>query len=369
MNLRPWDLWSKSGEPRPETPEIVATLDHVLEIAPHHPLANHLMIHAVEASLHPDKAEAAADRLRELIPETGHLVHMPSHIDIRLGNYEKAINANKKAVAADKIFVEAAGPGGFMAMYRAHNYHFLVYGAMFDGQSKLALTSARELLQAVPASVAETMPDVLDGFLATPYHVMERFGMWDAILAEPAPDAKFAVTNAMWHFSRGLAYSSLGKLVEAAGELAAYERACEKVSGSATIGNNKAKAVLAVGQSLLTGELAYRAGRADEGFAHLREAVKRDDNLAYDEPWGWMQPVRHALGALLLEAGRVEDARDVYAKDLELHPHNGWALHGLAECQRKLGQADEAKKTEALFNAAWARADIKINASCFCRTK
>jgi tetratricopeptide (TPR) repeat protein len=367
MNLIPWDYWSRTGEPRAETPEIVSTIEGVLAKHPEHPGAIHAYIHAVEASTDPGRALAAADRLRRLVPASGHLVHMPSHIDIRLGHYKQAIQANLAGIEADQKRVQRAGPGIFYSLYRAHNYHYVVYAGMFDGQRELSLRHARELQEQVPLDFILKMVDFLDGFYAVPYHAMVRFGMWDEILAEPAPPEGLKVTPALWHYSRGVALSALGRTDEATKELAAFEAAYSRVPDTAMIGNNPAKVVLDIARPMLTGELEYRKGNHDVAFAALREAVARDDSLRYDEPWGWMQPVRHALGALLLEQGRLDEAEAVYRADLERHPDNGWALHGLAECLRRAGRSQDAKQVDARFASAWTRADTKIKASCFCR--
>jgi tetratricopeptide (TPR) repeat protein len=369
MDLRPWDLWSKEGEPRPETAEIVATLDEILAKNPNHPGANHFMIHTVEASPRPEKALPAANRLRDLIPEAGHLVHMPSHIDIRLGHYAEAIEANRRGIEADRRTVALVGSAGFYTIYRAHNYHFLVYAAMFDGRSQLALKSARELNAMLQPDAVAAMPEILDGFLATPYHVMERFGMWEELLREPAPESWLPITGASWHYARGLALATLGRVDEAEAERALFEKGIALVPESASFGNNRARVVLEVGKALLAGEIEYRRGNLDAAFAQLREAVRRDADLAYDEPWSWMVPPSHALGALLLESGRVAEAEQVYRDDLVRHPNNGWALHGLAECRRRGGDAAGAESVGEMFTTAWSRADIKIPGSCFCRTK
>ncbi len=368
MDLRPWDLWSAQGEPRPETPEVLQVLEGILARHAGHPLANHAYVHAIEASPHPEKGLAAADRLRALIPGAAHLVHMPSHIDIRLGRYAEAIEANERAVAADRAYLKVSPQGGFYSMYRAHNYHFLVYAAMFRGQSRLALDRARELLRVLPQEDVRAIPDVLEAFLATPYHVLVRFGRWEEILAEPAPPPEHAVTVASWRYARGMALGALGRVEEATGEQEAFERACVSVPESRFAGNNPAKTVLEIGRALLAGEIEYRRGRHDRAFEHLREAVRRDTALQYDEPWGWPQPAAHSLGALLLEQGRIDEAEAVYRADLKRHPGNGWSLHGLAECLRKRGAAAEALTSEEQFRAAWAAADVAIHASCFCRT-
>jgi len=253
-------------------------------------------------------------------------------------------------------------------MYRAHNYRFLVYAAMFRGQSRLALERAREILRALPPQDVRAIPDVLEEFLAAPYHVLLRFGRWEEILAETAPAPEQPLVRAFWRYARGMALGALGRVREAVVEQEAFERACAAVPESRFVGNNSAKTVLEIGRALLTGEIEYRRGRYDLAFDRLREAVRRDAALQYDEPWGWMQPAAHALGALLLEQGRLEEAEAVYRADLKRHAGNGWSLRGLAECLGKRGAAPEAAKTEEQFRAAWAAADVAIRASCYCRT-
>ncbi len=367
MDLRPWDLWTPEGRPRPETPEVLATLEAVVALAPGHPGALHFTIHALEASPFPERAQGAADVLRRLVPDAGHLVHMPSHIDIRLGHYDKAVTANMQAISADRRFVERRGRKGFYNMYRAHSYHFLAYAAMFEGRRSLALEAARELVREMPVEEVLANPDVLEGFLAVPVHVMVRFGLWDALLAEPRPPADFPVTTAFWHYGRTVALSALGRVAAAEAELEALRRTAVAVPESAYVGNNTARVLLDIALPMAEGELEYRRGNHARAFALLREAVRRDDALRYDEPWGWMQPVRHALGALLVERGRVGEAAEVYREDLLLHPDNGWSLQGLAECLRKSGKDAEAAEVEARHRVAWARADITARASCFCR--
>ncbi len=368
MDLRPWDLWTKDGKPQPETPEILAVLERVLALDARHVGANHLAIHAWEMSPTPEKAVASADRLRSLVPGAAHLVHMPAHIDVRLGHYEAAVRANQAAIEAARERVERSGRGGFYALYRAHNYHFLVYAAQFDGRYELALRNARELVQELPAEIVTAMPEFIEGFLPTPLHVLVRFGKWQEVLAEPEPGAAFPGTRAFWHYARGLAFSALGRLDEAAAEQAALETAYAAVPENYTIGNNPTRTVLDIARAMLSGVLEYRRGHHDAAFAHLREAVVQDEALKYDEPWGWFQPAAHALGALLLEQGQLAEAEAVYRRDLELHPGNGWALHGLEECLRRSGRTDEADAALAAFRECWQRADVAIRASCFCRT-
>lgn len=369
MDLRPWDLWSAEGEPRPETPEVIATLETVLARTPDHPGALHYYIHTMEASPTPEKAVPAADRLRARVPGASHLVHMPSHIDIRVGRYAEAVAANARATSVDRRRVERHGAGGFYVIYRAHNYHFLMWSAMFDGQRAVALKAARDVVVELPAEAVAAMPQFIEGFLGSPYHVMVRFGMWEELLREPQPAAELLATTAMWHYGRTLAFAALGRVEEAEREQALFEAAKGRVPAHYTMGNNGVAAILDVASAMLAGEVAYRRGNFDAAFEHLREAVRRDDALRYDEPWGWVQPARHALGALLLEQGRLDEAEAVYRRDLERHPGNGWSLHGLAECQRRTGRTVEAAATDALFRSAWKRSDIPLHASCFCRTR
>jgi hypothetical protein len=367
MNTRPWDHWSRTGEPRPETPEIVATLEGVLAQHADHAGANHAYIHAVEASPHPEKALAAADRLRNRIPGAGHALHMPSHIDIRLGNYLQAVVANQRGIAVDLVRVKRTGPGGFYAVYRAHNYHFLAYAAMFDGQKGIAVKAAQDLRRSIPLDVVRTLPAFLDGFYAVPYHVAVRFGLWDDILAEAEPPADLAVTTAFWRYARGVAYAATDRVDAALAEQKAFEAAAERVPADAFMGNNAVSTLLDIARPMLAGEIEYRRGNHERAFALLRDAVARDDSLRYDEPWGWMQPVRHALGALLLEQGELEEAEAVYRDDLQRHPENGWALHGLAECLKRSGRGPESRQVLTRFDKSWARADIQLKSSCFCR--
>ncbi len=365
MNLRPWDLWTSEGIPQPGTGEIVTILERVLEKHPDHPGACHFYIHTMEASPFFAKALPAADILRNRMPGAGHLVHMPSHIDIRLGSYEDAITANQKAIEADNIWISS---GGFYTFYRAHNHHFLVYAAMFDGQKELALSASEDLIDAIPLEVVRAYPDFLDGFIAVPTHVMVRFGMWDELIQQVRPPEDLYLTTAFWHYGRTVAFAASGRVEEASGEYEALLNAYEQVPGSRLIGNNPGKTVLDIGVLMAKGELEYRKGNYEEAFRLLRMAVQKDDELRYDEPWGWMMPIRHSLGALLLEQGHHEEAIEVFQTDLQLHPKNGWSLKGLASCYHLTGQHQKAILTENLFDESWSRSDIQLKAACFCST-
>ncbi len=368
MDLRPWDQWTTEGKPQPGTEEVVAVLASVFRREPDHPLACHLTIHALEASKDPGKALPAADNLRNRAPGAGHLVHMPSHIDVRTGRYADAVEANRKAIAADRRYIERGGIRGFYEIYRAHNFHMLAYAAMFDGRSAIALQAARDMVADLPMDLVDKLPEHLEGYLTIPLHVLVRFGRWEEVLGEPKPAPNRLVSTAMWHYARGVAFSVTGHLEEAEAERASFERAAEAVPEKFQIGNTPARSVMGVAGPMLSGEILFRRGKIDDAFEKLREAVRADEALRYDEPRGWMQPAAHSLGALLLQAGRVEEAEKVYRRDMEHFPENGWSLHGLAECLRRSGRTEEAAKAEDRFKTAWARADVKPPGSCFCRT-
>jgi tetratricopeptide (TPR) repeat protein len=364
MNLRPWDLWKPTGEPQEGTPEIVEALERALAMVEDHPGACHFYVHTMEASPDPGKALPAANILRNRIPGAGHLVHMPSHIDIRLGHYANSIEANLRGIQVDSSWLHQQG---FYTIYRAHNYHFLAYSAMFDGQRELAMNAARSIAKTIPMELVRAYPDYLDAFMAIPIHVMVRFGLWEDILKEERPDDDMSAHIAFWHYGRTVAFAALGRVDEAQAEFQQFRTAAKSVPESRLLGNNIVNTILDVGLSMAEGELEYRKKNYAKAFALLRLAVDRDDALHYDEPWGWMMPVRHALGALLLEQGKVAEAEAVYREDLRLHPENGWALQGLTECLHKLKKHDMAQETDARFRKAWARADITIEASCYCR--
>jgi tetratricopeptide (TPR) repeat protein len=363
MNLRPWDLWTPDGQAQPETPEIMEILEKVMEKIPDHPGACHLYIHTMEASPYPERALPAANILRNRIPGAGHLVHMPSHIDIRLGHYQDAIAANAKAILADSVWIT---DDGFYTMYRAHNYHFLAYAAMFDGQKKKALDAARKMVYQIPLEVVLMFPDFIDGFIAVPYHVMVRFGMWEELIEEPAPSDDLLLTTAFWHYARTVAFAALGRVDEGDASYDSLLAAYDRVPESRLIGNNPGKTVLDIGLLMAKGELEYRKGNYNLAFNLLRQAVEQDDALRYDEPWGWMMPVRHALGALLTEQENFSEAEAVFLEDLRLHPDNGWALKGLSTCYHKTGRHHKAKMADERFKKAWSRSDINLDVACFC---
>ena len=364
-DLRPWDLWTSDGKPQPGTEELLATIEAVLNLVPRHPLANHLMIHAVEASPNPEKADRAADMLRELQPGLGHMVHMPSHIDVRRGRWEESITANAKAIEADRRYVARSREQGFYRLYMAHNHHMLTYSAMMTGQSALALRTIREMVADMPLSFFK---DNLwaDGLMAMPLEVLMRFGKWDDILAQPTFPEFVPLSRSLQHYARAISYAAKDNMPGAEREQAAFLEQRKKVVKEATLGNNTAADILDLAESFMRGELLFRSGKVDEGLAALREAAAREDRLRYDEPPDWIQPVRHALGAALLSAGRFADAEAVFRDDLAKLPGNGWSLYGLSRALSLQKKDAEAARVEKQFDATWKKADIKIKSACLC---
>ncbi|MGB9474142.1 MAG: hypothetical protein WCE87_03630 [Candidatus Udaeobacter sp.] len=371
MDLRPWNQWTSEGQPNPGTEEIIATLDAVLKLNPRHPFANHLYIHAVEASPHPERAELAADRLRKLQPGLAHNVHMPSHIDIRRGRWHEAIATNVNAVQADKRYRNVTGNRavGLFPFYAAHNQHMIVYAAVMTGQSKLAMRYVREMMKDLPPEFVKENAALVESFGAIPLEVMVRFGKWDDILAEPEnyPDyTPFA--RAFHHGARAIAFAARGDTEKARNEQAIFRDRVQHVPKDTAVGNNSAESIIALANHMIEGELLIAEAKLDSGLAELRVALTLEDALTYDEPPSWMVPLRHTIGANLMAAGRFAQAEQVYRDDLKRLPENGWSLFGLSEAlgeQEKRGAEFEA--TRARFNKVWAKADVKITSSCLCR--
>ncbi|MEM6669854.1 MAG: tetratricopeptide repeat protein [Pseudomonadota bacterium] len=384
MNRTPWQLWDlKNGAPNPQasTKEAMAILERAFDQTPgawEHPGLLHMYIHLMEMSPHPERALRHGDRLNGLVPDAGHLVHMATHIDVLCGDYQNVLARNLAAAEVDEKFKAHAGGANFYALYRIHNLHFALYGAMFLGQKAAAIDAAKRLRDEVPDEVVRVYPDLFETFVAALPHVYVRFGMWSEILDLEQPEDKelYTTTNALILYARAVALANLGRHDEAETARQAFDEAFAVVPDERMLFQNKARDVLAVAEQMVLGEIAFKAGRREEGLAYLREAVSRDDNLMYEEPWSWPQPTRHALGALLMEAGEYEEAEAVYRADLGLdgklprpsqHPRNVWALHGLHECLTRRGETVERMHIKGLLDQAVARADIAIRASCLCR--
>jgi tetratricopeptide (TPR) repeat protein len=370
MNLRPWDQWTPDGKPQSGTDEIIATLDAVLTLNPNHPLANHLYIHAVEASPNPERAIAAADRLRNLQPGLAHNVHMPSHIDIRTGQWLKAVDTNAKAVEADQRYRKIFGQAkGFLNVYIAHNRHMLSYAAMMTGQRDLAMKHIRAMVAEIPADFLKENALQAEGNVAMPLEVMVRFGLWDEILAEPEKYTdKMWFTRAFHHAARAIAYAAKGDTVNARKAQSVFVERAKLVPKEDFVSNNSCEALFAVAIPMVEGEILIAEGKIDRGIEQLRAAIQKEDALKYDEPPGWLIPVRHSLGAVLMKQQRFAEAEQVYRDDLARLPENGWSLLGLAESLRKQKKnADEVAQTQAKFKKVWAKADLTITTSCLCQ--
>ncbi len=390
MNRTPWKMWNLSSGGVAEgagTEEAVAVMERAFDNQPEswsHPGLLHLYVHLMEMSPFPQRALRQGDRLRELVPDAGHLRHMPTHIDVLCGHYQDVVVDNWKAIVADRKYLEQVGPMNFYSAYRIHNYHFAIYGAMFLGQYQPALDAAEELIATTPEALlrlpSPPMADFIEGYIPMKQHVLIRFGRWHEILEQELPEDRelYCVTTAMMLYAKSVAHSALGNVAEAEQAKAAFLAAKAKVPESRLVHNNTCCDLLDIAEEMLNGELEYRRGNFDQAFAHLRRSVELDDALPYDEPWGWMQPTRHALGALLLEQGRTAEAEAVYRADLGLdgklsracqHPDNIWSLHGLYECLSKRQDTKEAPMIKQRLDLALGRADVKVHASCYCRRR
>lgn len=384
MNLSAWKLWDLvTGKPKQGTRTLEAkdVLEKALrnKDAYQHPGLLHMYIHLIEMSPTPELGLVPADSLRYLVPDSGHACHMASHLDVQVGDYRAAVLANQLATIADEKFLKHEGPFNFYTNYRMHNYHTLIYAAMFAGQKAVALDAVDRMEATLPKKFIAQIPDFLEVYMSVRSHVMVRFGMWEEIIAGPLPDdpVLYCVTTAMAYYSKGVAYAATGNITEAEHQRELYLEAAKQVPESRLDFPNKCIDIMGVGSAMLDGEIEYRRGNYDEAFEHLRRAIELDDGLGYGEPWSWMQPSRHAYAALLLEQDHVEEAAAVYRADLGLddsvirarhHPNNVWALQGYHECLVRLGRTDEAKIIEPQLKVAVAVADVPVTSSCFCRT-
>ncbi|HET9638382.1 MAG TPA: hypothetical protein VFP12_04170 [Allosphingosinicella sp.] len=362
MNTNPWKLWTADGRPGPGTPAVLAALRKVLAKDPKHPGANHYWIHAVEASRDPAQAVPSADALVGMMPSAGHLEHMPAHIYQRVGRYEESAEANRKGAAADVAYLKLTPAPDYYPMYLIHNYQFLAYSAAMEGRRAETVKALRDARAAVPDAMLLAMPG-LDWSIGYLYDGMARFGLWDEILAEPAPDPKLAGLTIGWLQARASALAAKGRVAEAKAILPELERRIAATPADATQGQNPARPLYEIGALKAKARIALAEGQRGAARMALREAVTKEDKLAYNEPSDEFFPVRHLLGASLLDAGRPAEAEAVYREDLRRNPSNGWALHGLVralEAQRKKSNAEKAQ-----FKEAWRHSDTELTASAF----
>jgi tetratricopeptide (TPR) repeat protein len=362
MNTNAWKLWSLDGQPAPGTPEIVAVLESVLARDPRHPGANHYYVHALEASPHPEKAVAAAERLPGMMPAAGHLEHMPAHIMQRVGRYADAAEANRKGAAADRAYLGRTQPPDYYPMYVAHNFQFLAYATAMQGRKADTLAAVKAAREAIPESVLLAMPGA-DWWAAEYYMAEVRFGAWDQLLAEPRPNPALKALTGGYLFATAVALAERDRVAEAEARLAELEQLRASLPQDLPAGLNVAPDVLALAATLAKAKIAVaRADRAS-AIRLLTDAVAQEDRLAYDEPADWFFPVRHILGEELLKAGRGADAEAVYREDLRRNPANGWSLYGLAKALRAQHKNAAARSTDAQFRDAWRQADVSLTAS------
>ena len=390
MTRTPWALWNlRSGEPSEgaSTLEAIEVLESAMQrieatgASPHAGML-HMYIHVMEMSTEPEKALRACDQLRELAPGAAHLCHMPSHIDVRCGHYYEAVKANDRAIAADRVYLENEGAINFHTLSRIHNLHLKIYASLFLGQFGGAMEAAEEIIATTPEKLLRienpAMADWMEAYIGMKAHVFIRFGKWQEIIDHPMPADPdlYLMSTAVWNYAKTIANAALGHVEAAEKQLELFYQTSARVPETRYVFNNTCIDVLKIAEQMALGEIEYRKENYEVAYDHLRRAVHLDDNLKYDEPWGWMQPARHALGALLLEQGHVADAKQVYMDDLGLtdvlvttsqHHDNLWSLHGLVECLDREGDHEQAKLMRKRLDLAKARADVPIRASCACR--
>ncbi|WP_377187417.1 hypothetical protein [Ruegeria meonggei] len=387
LNLTPWKMWDlKTGQPAEgaATLEAQKALEDAMTNDPaamSHPGLLHLYVHLMEMSPTPEKALKAGDVLRTLVPDAGHLVHMPTHIDVLCGHYHNVVYWNEKATEADLKYYEREGAFNIYTGYRQHDYHFAIYGALFLGQMEPALRANQGLWNTTPEDMLRVesppMADYFESYMSMGPHILIRFGRWEEAkaLELPADPDLYRTLTATTHYARAVAYAATDQVAEAEAEEQLFLSAKACVPESRLLHNNRVIDLLEIAREMLRGEIEYRKGNYDLAFAHLRRSVELDDTLPYDEPWGWMQPTRHALGALLFEQGHVAEAEAIYREDLGLggtlsrasiHPDNVWSLKGLHDCLKARGEHIEITQVKQRLDLSLARADRAVGASCFC---
>lgn len=371
MELNPWNYWTLDGAPRGTTAEVVATLERVIERNFEHAGAHHYYIHIIEASYNPELAEPSADKLYTLMPGAGHMVHMPSHIYMRVGRFDDAVESNRLAMLADEGYItQCRAQGIYPLAYYPHNMHFMGWAAVESGRSQIAIDAARKMAAHVPAGNDPGAIALKQTFLCTPIYTLVRFNRWDEVLAEPKPADDLTFVNAIWHYARGRAWAAKGDLASARAELEALRALAADESFKAyPIGFSTAATVLTIADRIVEAEIAEAEGDVDKAIALLEAAVRLEDGMTYNEPPDWHYPVRLSLGAALLKAGRAQEAEAVYWKDLTRHKYYPWTLYGLAQALDAQGKADQAAEVRANLKGRWAHADIDLISSDECVPK
>ncbi len=369
MIRKPWELYSLDFEPAEDTPKIEAVLERVMEIDPDNPGAKHLYIHTVELSEEPARGLTAADDLIGMVPASGHLHHMPTHIYVQVGQWDKAIVQNAKAMKADARYRKLSPKQGIQHLYMTHNSHMLAFAAMMSGREREALAAARAMWRDVPSDVLPEVAPYVDPWMCAVYDVQKRFGRWDAIIAEPAPPDFLPITKAIWHAHRAIAYAARKDFDSAEREYKAFRDARAAMPEDLLWFTDPAVEILAVCDHFVAGEIALHRGDYKKAAEELEAGAKLEDGLTYSEPPQWTQPVRHTLGAVYLKSGRYADAERVYREDLAKWPDNGWSLYGLSRALHAQGKTKEAKEVAQQYDKAWAKADAPTSTSCKCIPK
>ena len=367
LDLHPWNLWRKDGSIQPCTPEIIAVLEKSLKLEPKHIGANHFYIHAMEMSDHAESAVVSADLLRDLVPGSGHLVHMPSHTYIRMGRYHDGVVANQKAVLVDSLYVDAChAQGVYPLAYYPHNAHFMAACAMLAGESKIAMKGAVTTSElAHKKLLRDPAWATLQHYYSIPWYVQVKLGLWKDILVSAAPEKDLKYTLVIWHYAQGMAKLSENKLSDARNHLAEVK----SIMSDTTIkelsiwGINSVFDLCVIASKMLEGECLAKEKDYSKAISILREAIAAEDALNYNEPPDWFFSIRHHLGAVLIDAGKFKEAIDVYKKDLETYRENGWALRGLMNAYEKLGDRKNYEEFKKRFEKAWQYADIVVSSS------
>jgi tetratricopeptide (TPR) repeat protein len=391
MTRTPWHMWDVKTCLPPkgaDTYEAIQLCEYAIGLAgqrdeEQHPAILHLHIHLLEMSTEPERALSSADRLGGLCPDAGHIHHMPGHIYVLCGEYEKAKIASEAAILVNRKYLSYAGPYNFYTTARCHDLHLMVYTCMLLGQFEPAIAAAEEICANLPPDVIDMkgkpfITETMEGYFGMRMHVLVRFGKWQEIIDTPMPQMPelYSVSTSMHYYAKSIAFAALKHFDEADQQKEAFYTSLKCISPNRKLFNNPALKTLAVGEEMLLGELEYQKGNYDVAFSHLRESVQRCDNLHYSEPWPWMHPPRHVLGALLLEQGHYKEAEEVYRADLGLngavprcaqHKNNVWALHGIVECLKRRKEKTECSKLQNLLTEALSKTDLMITSSCFCR--
>ncbi len=364
MNTMPWNYWSDDGSPKPDTIKVISKLEEVLEKEPNHPLAIHLYIHAVEASSSPERAELAAERLGGLTPGAGHLVHMPAHIFWRVGRYHDASEANINAAKVDEEYIAQCNAQGFYpAAYYPHNIHFLWAASTMEGRSELSIESALKVAKYVNLDQIKLFPTI-EYFHTIPLLSYVRFGKWEEILNSSKPAPEFKYSQGIYHYAKGMAYAAGGELQKAREEQSQILPLKESKEVKVIIkGGQPSGLLLEIASELLTGQIAFSNNNYSIASRHFEAAVNLQDSLPYTEPPFWYYPARQSLGNSLMKEGKISAAENVYRRDLQDYPRNGWSLFGLSLALEAQGKTEEAEEVSKKFKLIWQLSDIELEAS------